>query len=120
MRKSITVLIVALVALSAVAGYVWKGAGVIVTSTTAPLTTLVTGTNYCYALSVYNSGTETAFFTLATSTNSFVAADSIPLPGGLTWTDPGSDGQNELKGRRITSITHATTNATTSLVVSFK
>jgi hypothetical protein len=120
MRKLIAVLVVSLFASIALAGYVWKGAGVQVTAATTPATYTIPGTNYCYAVSIHNTGNETVYVTKATSTNGFVAATSIPIGAGMTYSAAGSDMNNEAKGRQITAITYATTNGTSAINIAFE
>lgn len=119
MRKLIAVFVVALTA-EAVAGYVWVGSGIQVTASTTPATYTIPGTNYCYAVSVHNTGSETVYVTKATSTNGFSAATSIPIGAGMTYSTAGGDMNNEAKGRQITAVTYATTNATSSINIAFE
>ena len=120
MRKLFAVLILTLAALSAQAKYVWEGAGVQLTAAVTPATYTIPGTNYCYAVSIHNTGSETVYVTKATSTNGFVAATSIPIGAGMTYSAAGSDLNNEAKGRQITAITYATTNATSAINIAFE
>ena len=120
MKKTLAVLIFTLAALSGFAKYIWVGAGVQVTASTTPATYTIPATNYCYAVSIHNTGTETVYFTKATSTNGFTAATSIPIGPDMTYTTAGSSDNNEAKGRQITAITYATTNATTVLNIAFE
>jgi hypothetical protein len=119
MRKIFAVLIAA-IALSASAKYIWVGAGVQVTASTTPATYTIPATNYCYAVSIHNTGSETVYVTKATSTTGFVAATSIPIGAGMTYSSAGGEMNNENRGRQITAITYATTNATSSINIAFE
>ncbi len=121
MRKIFAVLIITIAALSASAGsYVWKGAGVQLTASTNATTYTIPLTNYCYAVSIHNTGSETVYVTKATSTNGFVAATSIPIGAGMTYSAAGGELNNEAKGRQITAITYATTNGTSAINIAFE
>lgn len=119
MRKLIAVLIAA-IALSAQAKYVWEGAGVQLTASTTPATYTIPGTNYCYAVSIHNTGSETVYITKATSTNGFNAATSIPIGAGMAYSAAGGELNNEAKGRQIAAITYATTNGTSAINIAFE
>lgn len=117
MKKMIALLIAA-TALSATAAYVWSGFGKVLTASTTPATYTIPSEGYAYSASVYNSGSETVYVTLQTSTNSFVATNAIPVPAGLSYAF-GTD-EDEKRNRQITAITYATTNGTSDIFCAFK
>ena len=117
MKKYIAFLIVATIGGMVSAKYVWSGAGTQVTAATTPATYTIPGTNYAYLVSLHNTGTETVYFTKATSTNDFDASTSIPLAGGATYA---CSDDGEEYSRVVTAITYATTNGTSLVNIAFE
>ena len=117
MKKYIAFLIIATIGTSVSARYVWEGAGKQVSASTTPATYTIPNTNYAYIVSLHNTGTETVYFTKATSTNSFSASTSIPLAGGATYA---CSDDGEEYNRKVTAITYATTNGTSLVNIAFE
>ena len=123
MKKFITLLIVCTGLLN-LAGPVPEGRGVTGTATTTPAAVYVTGTNYCYSVSVDNSGSVPIRFdkilTSTVNTNGFVAAESLVVPAGKSYTTAGGTITNEEKSRRIYGIVIATESSTAAYSVNFE
>jgi hypothetical protein len=99
--------------------YTWKGAGAIVDVTDTAQVVIVPGSNYCYSVSVYNTGSTTLFFSIGTTTNGFVATNAVPVPAGIAYSTPGGSEANEDKSRSIRGIIISTTNGTGKAAIAF-
>ena len=123
MKKVIALLIVAAVGVT-LAGPVPNGKGATGTATTTPTVVLVPGTNYCYAVSVDNSGTVPIRFhkileTPAT-TNGFVVGEALVVPGGGSYTAAGGTIMNEKTRRQIYGVVVATESSSAAYTVNFE
>jgi hypothetical protein len=124
MKKMIAALLIGIIGLSAHAGSVTEGAGATGTATTTAAVVLVPGTNYCYGVSIDNEGAVPIRFikklTEGATTNGFVAADSLIVPAGKSYTTAGGTMMNENKRRQIFAIVIATESSTADYSINFE
>ena len=124
MKKIIAVLLIGLIAVSAHAGFVTKGAGTTGTASTTPTVVIVPGTNYCYSVSIANDGAVPIRFlknlSVGATTNGFVVAEAMIVPAGKSYTVSGGTNMNEDKRRTIYSITMATESSTADYSINFE
>jgi hypothetical protein len=131
MKKCIlSIIITALVFTASASEYVWTGAGVHnATITTTPQFFIVPNTNYCYAVSVIETGETNDVFwektrlgvtTELVATNGFAGTNALSTAAGKSYTSAGGTVSNEDKNRKIGGVVLSTKTGTATANINFE